>query len=209
MRALLLVAPLALVACKAQAPATLNKPFVDDFNRAELGDNWNFQGGSWRILDGVLRSTGDQNVALWLDVPMPRDVEISFEASSASPEVDLKCELFGDGRTHESGYIIINGGWRNTLSIIARQREHEIDKLAVGSVPYKRKAGLQPGQTYRWRIVRRGNVITQYLDGEKYLERDDPEALYGPQNNKFAFNNWAAQVTFDNLSVKPLSANEP
>jgi len=209
MRALLPLSLLCLLACKAPAPAAVAGPFLDDFNRAELGEHWNFQGGTWRLRDGKLTSQGDQNVALWLRHPLPRDVEISFEATSASPAVDLKVELFGDGQTHESGYIIINGGWNNSLSIIARLREHEIDRVPTGSVPYKRKAGLQPNKTYQWRIVRRGNTITQFLDGEKYLEREDPEGLYGPQNNKFAFNNWAAQLSFDNLSVKPLDPVAP
>lgn len=206
MRAPLLLLLLGLAACKSQAPAAAG-PFYDDFNRADLGEQWNFQGGTWRLVDGKLTSQGDQNVALWLRHPLPRDVEISFEATSASPVVDLKCELFGDGQTHESGYIIINGGWNNSLSIIARLREHEIDTVPVGSVPYKRQAGLQPNKTYQWRIVRRGNTITQYLDGEMYLEREDPDGLYGPQNDKFAFNNWAAQVSFDNLRITPLGAS--
>ncbi|MFH1807400.1 MAG: hypothetical protein ABIJ09_01545 [Pseudomonadota bacterium] len=196
---------LTLLACKASSEAS-SEPFADDFSAGQLGPHWNFQGGSWKVRDGALVTTGDQNVALWLDWAMPRDVEIRFDATSSSPAVDLKCELFGDGRSHESGYIIINGGWNNSASIIARQREHELDQVPFDSVPYKRRAGLTSGHTYQWRIVRQGNVITQFLDGEKYLERDDPEGLYGPDNNRFAFNNWAAQIRFDNLRITPLDA---
>ena len=33
----------------------------------------------------------------------------------------LKCEFAGDGQHHQSGYILINGGWKNTVRAIARQ----------------------------------------------------------------------------------------
>lgn len=192
------------VACKAPTDPASAEPFADNFNRAELGPNWNMQGGGWRLQDGALVNSNAKNLALWLTHPLPKNVEIRFDATSASPAVDLKCEIFGDGQTHESGYIIINGGWHNSASIIARQREHEIDRVPMGSVPYKRRAGLLKDHSYHWRVVRQGDTLTQYLDGEKYLERQDSQALYGPANNKFAFNNWASQVRFDNLQIQPL-----
>ncbi len=191
-------------ACKAPVDPASSKPFSDDFNRKDLGPDWNLLGGGWRIIDGALHNSGARNDALWLKHPLSRNVQVEFDATSASPAVDLKCEIFGDGQTHESGYIIINGGWHNSASIIARRREHEIDKTPMGSVPYKRRAGLQPNHTYHWKVVRQGDILTQYLDGQKYLERQDNEPLYGPANNKFAFNNWEADVRFDNLRITPL-----
>lgn len=194
---------LVVSSCKATAGGGSTAPFSDDFNRAELGDRW-VKAGNWRIEDGRLWSRGEHNEALWLKYDLPRDVQIEFEALSAVPAVDLKCELFGDGRDHQSGYIIINGGWNNSVSIIAKLAEHELDEVPPGTVPYKRVSGLQPNKVYRWKIVRRGNVITQFLDGEKYLERKDDDALYSPNHNKFAFNNWSALVWFDNLKIAPL-----
>lgn len=195
---------IATQACKAPTDPASAKAFADDFNRSELGDQWNMQGGGWRIIDGALHNDNAHNKALWLKHPLPRNVQVEFDATSASAAVDLKCEIFGDGQTHQSGYIIINGGWHNSVSIIARRLEHEIDKTPVGSVPYKRKAGLKTNHTYHWKVVRQGDILTQYLDGQKYLERQDNDALYGPANNKFAFNNWEAQVRFDNLKITPL-----
>ena len=198
-------ATLSVAACKAPAAGGSSEPFADDFNRTELGDRW-AKAGTWRIEDGKLWSRGDRNEALWLKYDLPRDVQIEFDAQSAVPAVDIKCELYGNGRDHQSGYVIINGGWNNSVSIIARLAEHELDEVPVGSVPYKRAAGLSPNKVYQWKIVRRGNVITQFLDGEKDLERKDDDGLYSPNNNKFAFNNWSALVWFDNLKITPLPA---
>jgi len=200
-----LVIGLVVVSCKVPVEGGSAQPLVDDFNRTELGDSW-VKAGGWKIEDGKLWSRGERNEALWLKYDLPRDVQIEFDALSAVPAVDLKCELFGDGRNHQSGYVIINGGWNNSVSIIARLAEHELDEVAPGTVPYKRAAGLSPNKVYQWKIVRRGNVITQFLDGEKYLERRDDDALFSPNNNKFAFNNWAALVWFDNLKITPLPA---
>jgi len=115
---------LALTACAARVPVTTSVPFSDTFERADLGPNWKFGGGEWNISAGALHSSGAENAPLWLQAALPRDVTIEFDAWSNSPAVDIKCELFGDGRNHQSGYIVILAGWNNSTSIIARLREH-------------------------------------------------------------------------------------
>ena len=54
MRRLALLA-LALAGCtKSSGPAKLTAPFVENFDRTELGDDWHNTGGPYRIQNGAL-----------------------------------------------------------------------------------------------------------------------------------------------------------
>ena len=72
------------------------------------------------------------NAALWLQHKLPDRTRVEFEATPLSKNGDVKAEIFGDGFTHQSGYILIMGGWSNQLNIIARQDEHGEDFLITG-----------------------------------------------------------------------------
>jgi len=195
-----------LAACTPQGdPAIGPEGFTDDFERAELGDHWHNTGGRYRIRDGWLNVQGARNRPLWLRRRLPRDVRIEFDARSESPQGDIKVEVFGDGSsraTTESytatSYVVIFGGWNNSLNIIARMDEHAEDR-AVG--PRRR---VEPGRTYRMVIERRGNRIRATVDGEELATMDDPEPLEGRGHDHFAFNDWEADLWFDNLRITPL-----
>jgi hypothetical protein len=47
-------------------------------------------------------------------------------------------------------------------------------------------------------------VITWFLNGQKYMEFDDPIPLVGAGHDRFGFSSWEAQLYFDNLSITPL-----
>ena len=57
---------------------------------------------------------------------------------SKSPAGDIKLELFGDGESFDpdkgsytsTGYVLIFGGWSNSLSVICRQDEHDDGRKA-------------------------------------------------------------------------------
>src|SRR5262249_60210710 len=93
----------------------------------------------------------------WLRKRLPHDVRIEFDCTSASPDGDLKVELFGDGETFQSdeavrkdeiyvasGYVLIFGGWRNSRSVLVRENEHEW-QLRPGSAPIRMAPHGQPG----------------------------------------------------------------
>jgi hypothetical protein len=178
-----------------QAPAA---PFSDDFNRAELGERYKKSGGTWAIVDGQLHSSGEKNIPLWLDVPLSKNVRVEFTTLSASPAVDTKIEIFGDGLRHESGYIVIMGGWSNTISTIARLDEHEKTRV-------EKRTKWKQNQRYRWKVERTdGKTLSFYLDDELVLAYDDAGPLFGPRNNKLGFTNWASDVYYDDLTITPL-----
>lgn len=192
---LLIVVVVAVGACSKQDKPARTIPFADDFQRADLGEAWRGTGGQWRIQDGKLTSPTARNQALWLDASLPRDVIVEFDAVSRSSAVDLKCEIFGDGKNHASGYILILGGWNNSISAIARLDEHGQDRKAIKDSRHK------PRTWYRWKIKRQGNKLEWFIDGKLYMTYDDPQPLADKGHDRFAFNNWESEVSFDNLVI--------
>lgn len=182
------------------------KVFEDRFDRPDLGPDWlDTSRGRFSIANGALRAQGARNRPLWLARKLPRDARVEFTARSESPAVDIKAEVFGDGRSYAkqasytaTSYVVILGGWNNTRSIIARMDEHGEDRQV------RRSPRGEQGRSYRFSIVRRGNLLSWSLDGEQFLELDDPQPLAGPGHEHFAFNNWDSEVYFDDLVVYEL-----
>ncbi|MBM4387624.1 MAG: hypothetical protein FJ088_07785 [Deltaproteobacteria bacterium] len=182
---------------KKEAPVDLSggvKVFEDDFNRSEIGENYRNFSGKWTIKDGWLHSAGDDNAGLWLSTKIPRNARVEFDARSASPEGDIKFEIFAADQSHSTGYILIMGGWSNSVSIIARKNEHGEDRNESGSV-------VEIGKTYRFTVVRNNGVLRWFVDGKPFMEYDDKEPLNG---GFFAFNNWRSRLYFDNLKIYSL-----
>lgn len=174
--------------------------FSDDFERSDVGDDWQRGsgeggGGEWRVVDGWLRGKALKNDPLWLTQPLPRRARIEFDARALSPTGDLKVEVFGDGENHASGYILIFGGWNNTLDVIARLDEHGDDRKARST----RK--VKPRQVYRMAVERSGGTIKWFVDDDLFMTYSDDEPLTGPEHAHFAFSNWMAPVEFDNVRV--------
>ncbi len=188
-----------------EAPAHLPGPsFADDFERREVGPDWWSTGGPWMIRRGELWGAGTRNNPLWLAMPLPRDVAVSFtarsETATGTRPGDIKLEIFGDGRTAGSGYVLVLGGWGNSVSVIARRDEHGADRVE------RTDRRVEPGRTYRMRVERRGQVLRWMVDGEEFLVLDDPAPLSGPGHDRFGFSSWDADLFFDDLRVEPLHA---
>jgi len=175
--------------------------FEDNFERDELGDNWRYQSAAWRIEDGWVAIAGARNDALWLQTPLPDDVRIEFDARSLSDIGDIKFEVFGDGATHQSGYVCIFGGWSNSTNAIARLDEHGSDRL--DGQPGVR---VVPQQVYRMAVVRTDNRVRWFVDGEEFLVFDDQAPLEGEGHRHFGFNDWDVELRFDNIRVYDLAA---
>jgi hypothetical protein len=203
------------------------------FENAAIVDSdfWS-TGGQWRVVNGELLSPGVKNNPLWLKAKLPENVAVDFDVRSMSPEGDIKCEIFGDGSDHASGYVLIHGGWNNTVSIIARLDEHgaSLAQLQAEAGRIQREKGLdsadlvktgvfrentrmrveanpfpvQVGKSEHWRVERRGSVLTWFIDGREFMKFDDPFPLKGAGHDRFGFSSWEAQLFFDNLSVTPL-----
>jgi len=176
--------------------------FSDGFQRERIGPDWWSAGGHWQIRDGELWSPGVRNNPLWLRMRLPRDAAVEFDARSetgSGPRAgDIKFEIFGDGRAHASGYVLVLGGWGNQVSAIARQDEHGGDRRE------RRDRKVEPGRTYHMRVERKGTTLRWLVDGEPFLSFEDPRPLEGPGHDRFGFSSWDADLFFDNLRIEPL-----
>src|SRR5678816_1517462 len=102
-------------------------PSSDDFERAELGPQWKVTGPGYSLVNGELVVSNAFNHPLWLARPIPRDAVIELDVWSNDDSGDIKLEAWGDGRSYAtqasyvaSSYVFIFGGWKNTISAIAR-----------------------------------------------------------------------------------------
>ena len=202
---LTLTLTLMLAGCTPQGDPGIGSGFFDDFERAQLGRDYDRTGGNWRIENGKIRVSGAKNHPLWLLRTLPPDVRVELDVRSESPEGDIKVELFGDGASHSktdryeaTSYVIIFGGWNNSKNVLARLDEHGEDRV-VGP---ERK--VEPGKTYHFRIERLGGTLTVWVDDAVLVEMADPEPLRGRGHDHFGFNNWQSELWFDNLKVTPL-----
>ncbi len=203
-----------------RSPISANQtlPFRDDYSDpATVAQKYNSTGGLWRVVNGELLSPGVKNNPLWLRANLPNDVRVEFDVRSMSPEGDIKVEIFGDGSDHASGYVLIHGGWNNSISIIARLDEHAPSlaalqqqgglanfradtRVRVEANPFR----VEIGKTYHWRIERRGKVLSWFINDVPFMSFEDPMPLTGKGHDRFGFSSWEAQLFFDNLTVTPL-----
>ena len=176
--------------------ATASLPFQDDYSQpATVAQRYWSSGGLWRTVDGWLLSPGVKNNPLWLRASLPQDVAVEFDVRSMSPEGDIKVEIFGDGVAHSSGYIIIFGGWKNSLDVIARLDEHGQDRKEQAS------RGVVANKVHRLAVERYNGTLRFEVDGQQVMTYPDAKPLVGPGHDRFAFNDWAAPVRFDNIAI--------
>ncbi len=202
-------------------------PDSDDFaDPSTIAKHYNTTGGLWRVVGGELMSPGVKNNPLWLRASLPADVAVEFDVRSTSQAGDIKCEIFGDGMDHASGYVLIHGGWNNQLSVIARLDEHGASLASLYTLARQRGSSdlvqsgvfrpeqrmrveaspypVQPGRSYHWRIERKGGRLSWSIDGALFMEFTDPFPLVGPGHDRFGFSSWNSDLYFDNLRIVPL-----
>jgi len=208
----LVLAGLAMLpACRAKVPV-IDAPFTDDFERGDLGASWNPTSDDYRIAGGKMTVANAHNHPAWLRRRLPRDVVVELDAMSKSPAGDIKLELFGDGTSFDpdngsytsSGYVLIFGGWHNSLSVICRQEEHGAGRKAARS-----DVRVEPNRSYHFVITRKGGAIDWTIDGQPFLAWTDPEPLAGAGHEYLAVDDWEAELTFDNLAVRPTLPTPP
>jgi hypothetical protein len=177
--------------------------YQDDFS--SLSDVWKNTGATYGIVNGELVVSKAYNHPLWLSKALPRDAVIELDAWSNDPAGDIKVEAWGDGKSFAktasytaTSYVFILGGWHNTISAIARMDEHASNRRI------RNDFRVEQGKKYHFRIERRGNHIDWQVDGKPFLTFDDPHPLDGTDHAYFGFNDWEAELHFDNLKITPL-----
>jgi len=194
----------------------LTKEFKDGFDRLLLGSDWATTGPEWFVQNGRLCVQGAHNHPAWLRKRLPVNARIEFDATSTSPEGDLKAEFWGDGHSaaqtisynSATSYLTIFGGWKNQFHVLARVDEHAHDRPEVRideSSDDLRARPVQPNRAYHFKIVRDdGKTVRWYVDDLEILSYPDPQPLKGPGHDHFGFNDWEVRACFDNLVVVPM-----
>jgi hypothetical protein len=206
----------ALVPSKSPDAAMLTDEFSDDFERTALGPDWNATSEVWKIENGRLCGERAKNHGVWLARRLPKNARIEFVATSGSPNGDIKAEVWGDGASAAKGtsyvdatsYIVIFGGWKNSLHVLARLNEHGSNRREVRLVPGSedlRTAPVAEGRSYRFEIERSdGHTLRFSVDDTLIHTFEDAEPLAGPGHEYFGFNDWDVPVCFDDVLVTPL-----
>jgi hypothetical protein len=192
--------------------------YADNFERTDLGSDWKVTGPGWAIKDGQLCVSGARNHPAWLRRRMPVNARIEFEATSSSPDGDLKAEAWGDGASaataaayrDATSYIVIFGGWKNTMHVLARLDEHAPDRTELRVEPGEtdpRAQPVLPDRAYRFKIERTdGQTVRYFVDDVEILNLKDPNPLTGDGHDHFGFNDWQVPACFDNLTITPLKS---
>jgi len=202
-----LAIPLVLAACKVREQPPITDTWQHDFADG-LGEVFHATGDGYHVEHGALSAHGAHNHPLWLRKKLPRDVQIDVDTWSNDAAGDIKLEVFGDGHSYDpdggrytaTGYEVIFGGWSNARSIIARLDEHGNDMVQ------RTEPKVVAKQRYHWRIERRRNVLTWFVDNmtDPFLRYDDPRPLEGAGHEYLGVNNWETDTWFDNLVITPL-----
>ncbi len=194
----------------------LSEVFRDFFARSTLGPDYNATGSAWRIQDGRVCAARARNHPLWLRRRIPINARIEFDATSLSPDGDLKVEAWGDGISAATGasydnatsYVFIYGGWKNRLHVLARLDEHGSDRKARTVDPSDQLLQARPVRAhhaYHFKIERDdGRSVRWFVDDIEIHTFTDPRPLTGAGHDHFAFNDWDSPVCFDNLVIAPL-----
>lgn len=188
------------------------------FRRASnLGPDWSpARTNAWRIENGRLCAENAHNRGVWLNRTLPVNARIEFDAYALTDDGDLKAEVWGDGRsyatstsyTNATSYIVILGGWHNSIHALARLNEHGNDRKEIRvdkSSDDPRDKPVVKGQRYQFKIERTdGSTIRVFVNDVEYFSWTDPSPLAGQNHDHFGFNEWEAKVCFDNVKVTPL-----
>jgi hypothetical protein len=182
-----------------------------------LGPAWQQAGTNvWTVENGKVCGSKAHNHGLWLQRTLPVNARIEFDAISSDQDGDIKCEVWGDGRsaatglsyTNATSYVVIFGGWHNTLHVVARLNEHGTDRKEIKIDKSSDDPAEQPvtaGQVYHFKIERTdGKTIRWSVNNTEYIAYTDPAPLTGMGHDHFGFNDWEAPVCFDNVKVTPL-----
>lgn len=209
-RRALALAALAACACEEQTRlystrAAQGRVILRESFDQGLGERWRPTGDGARVRDGMLVVEGLENHPLWLDLPLPDDVRIEFDAWATTDEGDIKVELFGDGVSFAttpnyiaSGYVVIFGGWNNSLSALVRKNEHGRQRVTTSEMSVK------PDERYHFVLTRTGTELHWEVNGQELLVYEDAQPLRGEGQDRFAFSGWQAQTHFDNLVIEAL-----
>ncbi|MCA1810094.1 MAG: hypothetical protein ABR497_06935 [Kiritimatiellia bacterium] len=183
--------------------------FHDDFNRKELGEDWQVVNGEWEIVDGALRGSGTLLTSKGIPADYPpgfqrieykavTDVQpIIFFPDRPKPKVsvgDMGCIIHAQpseaGAPTRTGYFFQFGGFHNTRNNLSRAGtnlitdEDEANMIEVDKV-HTIVAENDQGK------------LRFMVDGKLIYEVDEPQSILGPDYDRVGFYFYTAAKVMD------------
>jgi WD40 repeat protein/tRNA A-37 threonylcarbamoyl transferase component Bud32 len=159
--------------------------FVDDFERDELGDDWNVVNGKWTIENGVARGVlgreagyNSNAATIAARSPMPENVEVSYDFRSGAG-ICVETKLVAES---QPDWLIASHVSRTGLSHNRGEKGFAVLILTAGTVfqELARKQDdftLTPDRTYRIRTVRNEGRLRMFVDETLVLEAEVPDGM--------------------------------
>ncbi len=181
--------------------------FEDDFERAELGSNWDVPKG--KIENGKLVFGLDSPMTARITKPFKTDVrvEMKAEANPAKQPCDLSILLAAGSRTgfDYGGYLLAFGGMSNS--------GHQIiggGQIAVVRI-HNAPNVIVPGKVHTIIGTRDGNRLTLEADGAVILSTTDADPIGGVNFDHVGLVTWNGMLV-DEVKVyerEPANPNTP
>lgn len=164
--------------------------FSDDFERAELGDNWKTLEGEWVIKDGALTIGGWGCSEIISAKNFSGMHRMEFDSTSGENACDLTGVICANDDGFYAGYFIGFGSDNNYDS-----------KLLVEGYEEKRwDAVIVPGKVHHQVIERDGKTVRHIVDGKVVMTYEHDEPLTGEDHQKVGFYT-CGESSFDNIKI--------
>jgi hypothetical protein len=160
--------------------------FEDDFERQELGDDWNVVNGNWTIENGVARGVlgreaGNSSAfaaTIAARSALPENVEISYDLRSGAG-ISFETKLVG---RVEREWLIAAHVSRTGMFYNRGEKGFAVLILAAESIfqELARKQDdftLTPDRSYRIRTVRNEGRLRMFVDETLVLEAEVPDGI--------------------------------
>jgi hypothetical protein len=184
------------------------KPVLaDDFQREQLGEQWEVPIGECKIRDGKLAVTSTASFYLFYKDRLPRNMAIEFDGMI--PDTAKACDLAGIVAANEFEPAIRHyqgafGTSGNKYSGILRGKVRSEGDEIVKRTDLK----IEPGKWHRVRVERQDEFVRLFVDGEKVLEYRDPLGFAHASHNRIGLYTYGAGTQFDNIKIYATDISE-
>jgi hypothetical protein len=170
-------------------------------NRWRCDPRWSFFGGESK--DGA--------AAIWNKARFDGDLTVEFAAGIRHQQrgggydryaSDMNVVICGDGRSLNSGYGFIFGGWDNSRTAVTRKGK--VVKKSGKIIP----TGGMHRRWFYYKIVRRGGRLRYYVDNELVLDYIDPDPLPGGQMALWTWQN-GLMIARVRIAAEEIGPREP
>jgi len=141
--------------------------FQDDFERAELGEDWRVADGNFRIEDGHVVGRG---YGLFIEREFAGDQRLEYDAwvdpGQTACDLDALLSVTAPKKWRGGdGYLFQFGGWGNTVNAVLKEKT----RVYKGSAP-----NIQPGKRHHIVCEKAGRRLRWRIDGKLVADYEDP-----------------------------------